>query len=778
MPWKFALFLAFAVVAIFPDVIFGAKTFYFSDFSGYGYPAAHFYRESVLTGQIPLWNPLSNCGLPFLAQWNTQVLYPLSLFYVYFPLSWALGVFCVFHLWLAGVGMYILALHLTKNRVAASYAGLVFSFNGLVQESILLPTNVATLAWMPWVVLCSKMAFEQGGHYIALASIVCALQVFSGTPEVVIFTWITVGALWLSNLCTRDCPRRTMFLRCCLVFTLTLALSAGQLFPFIDLLAHSQLSVNYCSNVNSMPVAGIVNYVLPLFHCYRSSVVDYIFLDGQRFFSSYYLGVTSIILVVIAAFRARSRDAYILLLITIFSIVLAMGNNSIAYRALRHFVPLLGFMRYPVKFVILSVFTIPLLSAYGLTWLTGCAAKDSNNVNRVFCSAIISVVIFATAMIWMIWEFPHPMDDTTMAVWNSGVRVIFMIAICWALFIILYISNRENRHLAIACFLFLVLLDLATHIPNLAPTTSRGVYDSDLVQKRFSWVRSLRFGKARALVIRSQQAVSGMDLQSVADRRYSLSLNLNLLDNVPKADGFFPLYLRNMVDINTALNWKDIESRPISQFLGIKYIGSLDAGSWVVRDTAMPMLTSGQQPIFLNESNALQYVTGDDFRPDQFVCLPLAAEHIITASNCSEARIISSTCRPQRISIDVESASPTMLVIAQAYYHQWHAYVSGRRVPLWQANYAFQALELPRGRHDVQIVYEDSAFALGKAISIFSWLTCVFVLLHHFFAAGPFIAFRPCNCIGWSVASLSPRCLRGSRREVFGLRRRIPSAVP
>ena len=56
------------------------------------------FRESFWRGEMPLWNPYNNCGLPFLAQWNTLALYPGSLFYLLLPLSWALGVFCLLHL--------------------------------------------------------------------------------------------------------------------------------------------------------------------------------------------------------------------------------------------------------------------------------------------------------------------------------------------------------------------------------------------------------------------------------------------------------------------------------------------------------------------------------------------------------------------------------------------------------------------------------------------------------------------------------------------------------
>src|SRR5947207_6056064 len=109
-----------SIFAAYPEVILGMAAFFFRDFGYFGYPLAFHHRNSFWRGEVPLWNPLNNCGVPFLAQWNTIVLYPGSLFYLLLPLSWSLGVFCLVHVFLAGLGMYFLARRWTGNRLAAS----------------------------------------------------------------------------------------------------------------------------------------------------------------------------------------------------------------------------------------------------------------------------------------------------------------------------------------------------------------------------------------------------------------------------------------------------------------------------------------------------------------------------------------------------------------------------------------------------------------------------------------------------------------------------------
>ena len=67
-PRRFLLVLAAVVLAIFPKVALGLTTFFFHDAGSLGYPGAFYFQQSILRGELPLWNPYSHCGVPFLAQ--------------------------------------------------------------------------------------------------------------------------------------------------------------------------------------------------------------------------------------------------------------------------------------------------------------------------------------------------------------------------------------------------------------------------------------------------------------------------------------------------------------------------------------------------------------------------------------------------------------------------------------------------------------------------------------------------------------------------------------
>jgi uncharacterized membrane protein YfhO len=86
----------------------------------------------------------------------------------------------------------------------------------------------------------------------------------------------------------------------------------------------------------------------------------------------------------------------------------------------------------------------------------------------------------------------------------------------------------------------------------------------------------------------------------------------------------------------------------------------------------------------------------------------------------------------QSISIQTEAPAPSLVVVSQTYYPAWKAYMDGQPTEVWRANYAFQAFEVPAGRHQIRMVYEDKKFLVGAILSSIGLLACggLWVLAH------------------------------------------------
>src|ERR1700722_3313004 len=360
---RFATLLGGLLFLTFLNVFTGQETFFYRDFGVFTYPVAKYYRERFWQGELPLWNPLSYCGIPFLAQWNTSILYPPSIFYLVFPLSWSLGVFNLLHLFLGGLGMYFLARRWMGNNFAASVAGIAFAFNGLSWHMVMWISNLAAWAWMPWVVLLAERAWRDGGKTIALAALAGAMQMLSGAPEIILFTWFFCGAIWIGQFFRGTIARGTMFWRVMVVGVLVGGLSAAQLLPFMDLLKHSHRDASFGNLGWEMPVSGLANFIEPLFHCSTGGHGVFVQYD-QYWTSSYYMGVGVLLLAFVAAWRVHKGRVRLLWVAALFSVLMALGKHTPLYAIVKTVFPQLGFMRYPIKFVVLAVFVLPLLAGY------------------------------------------------------------------------------------------------------------------------------------------------------------------------------------------------------------------------------------------------------------------------------------------------------------------------------------------------------------------------------------------------------------------------------
>ena len=95
-----ALFIL--TIIFFEQMIFHSKILLLRDLYCDYIPWRTFARESIRNGVIPLWNPYSSLGQPFIAFPQTAVFYPLNLMFYVLPIITALRWFIVLHIFLAG----------------------------------------------------------------------------------------------------------------------------------------------------------------------------------------------------------------------------------------------------------------------------------------------------------------------------------------------------------------------------------------------------------------------------------------------------------------------------------------------------------------------------------------------------------------------------------------------------------------------------------------------------------------------------------------------------
>ena len=84
--------------------------------------------------------------------------------------------------------------------------------------------------------------------------------------------------------------------------------------------------------------------------------------------------------------------------------------------------------------------------------------------------------------------------------------------------------------------------------------------------------------------------------------------------------------------------------------------------------------------------------------------------------NTGEAQVVERTSN--RVTIDVSAESDAVLVLSDAWYPGWMAYIDGVPMEVVPAFYAFRSVIVPEGSHRVEFRYEPATFRYGLAVSV------------------------------------------------------------
>jgi len=740
-PARFALVLGALIFAAFPEVLLGIETFVVRDFGLFAYPLAHYQRTCFWRGELPLWNPYNNCGLPFLAQWNTMPLYPPALVYLGLPLSRALGLFCLLHLFFAGLGMYFLARRWTGNCLGASVAGLAFAFNGLTLNLLMWPSHIATLSWMPWVLLCVEQAWRLGGRSLVLAALAGALQMLAGGPETILLTWLLLVALWTvdhapkAGLGQEAVSRWRTGFRCVSVVLLVAGLAAAQLLPFLDLTAHSQREQGYADLRWSMPGWGWANFLVPM--VFGDTWNQQLFYQyWQSWTSSYYLGMGVLLLALLAVATVRERRVRWLAAGAATALILAFGDQTFVYPWLRRLMPALSLMTYPVKFVTVIAFAVPLLAGFALArWRESPAGKAREPEKKLILFGGVLLALIAAILVWA-WRWPFPRDNVPATLINGAARAGFLALAMVVLLTLRRKARPEWQRMLFLVLLFVCWLDVWTHEPSQNPTVPPRVYAAGLARARLAMNPEPALGQSRAMVSPAAEAkLNWFVLREPEDnllaKRLGYFSDCNVLDEVPKVNGFFSLYPRECAALGARLYASaDTNFLHLADFMSVSQLTAPgEILKWLPRGSFLPLATAGQTPVFLDDPGALNALFRPDFDGRKTVFLPPEVRAQVSVTRATDARVLAQRFESQRVVLEVEAAAPSLVVVAQTYYHWWRAEVDGRPTPVWRANYAFQALEVPAGRHQVRLSYQDRLFQAGGFLSCLSLAGCLAIWL-------------------------------------------------
>jgi hypothetical protein len=125
----------------------------------YFYPYKAYAAEVIRQGHLPLWNPYLFMGVPFLANAQTALFYPLNFPLYWLPVPKMVSWSIVLHVFLAGLFSYLyVRLSLRLGRWGAWLAAVVFAFSGFVGAQVEHVNQLNCSVWLPLLLLLFDLA--------------------------------------------------------------------------------------------------------------------------------------------------------------------------------------------------------------------------------------------------------------------------------------------------------------------------------------------------------------------------------------------------------------------------------------------------------------------------------------------------------------------------------------------------------------------------------------------------------------------------------------------
>lgn len=505
----------------------------------YFYPLRAYAAAAVQEGRLPLWNPSSFLGVPFIANPQTAFFYPLTLLFYWLAVPQAYGLSLFVHAFLAGLAFYAFCrLSLGLLSPAALVGATAFMLSGVLSGQYGHLNQLSAVAWLPLVLLAADQAVARESLRLALAAGgLLGLQLLAGHPQQSYMTIIAMGLVCIWRAWPLGWPGLARAVGVAgLTVALGFTLAAVQLLPTAELAAVSVrgAGLSYRDAIaDSLWPWLVARALLPGF------VND---LGSTEWLG--YVGVLPLVLAGIALGAADRRSTVLGLLLAALGLGLALGGANPLYPTLHSFVPGVASFRVPARWLLLYTVGAASLAALGLDFLLRRTDRWPTRQQWLRLAGTLLVLLAAALLVYL-----------------AGTRVARWLQFAWLALLVLGLGLAvacgrpgRARRWGLAALLAVVALELWLAGADLEPRRPVPVEayaqprDSTLfIQSRLEGGRFLSIASEDyelkespdyRVWLRSLPEQSVSSFLVAAKRNEVLSPNLNLLYRLDGVDGY------------------------------------------------------------------------------------------------------------------------------------------------------------------------------------------------------------------------------------------------
>src|SRR4030042_6403515 len=140
------------IITFFFPTVFRGHAYLYGDNLSHQFPTLTFYKQEVLRGRLPFWNPYILGGVPYLADPTHNTFAPTNLFYLIFPIHVGMMFNLFFFLFIAEMFTYLYVHELTNKKMPALISAVIFTFSGSMLSEINDLNSLQGIALMPLVI--------------------------------------------------------------------------------------------------------------------------------------------------------------------------------------------------------------------------------------------------------------------------------------------------------------------------------------------------------------------------------------------------------------------------------------------------------------------------------------------------------------------------------------------------------------------------------------------------------------------------------------------------
>lgn len=688
------------------------------DFSGQFVAFGAYQYERWAIGEVPLWNPYNNAGLPFIADTQAAVFYPprlLTIALAQATTGWGyrtLEVEAVLHVLAFSLAFYAMMRVLTAKNTHSHYGSvigaLIAGYSGWTSGYP--PLQLALLeaaTWSPLVILGIHQA-TQTQHlkwgWVFFAGFMLGNSWLAGHPQT---SWF-ITYLGVAYLCFRAYHARVRWqsgvLAIALMGIVTLGTTAVTLFAGGEYLLRTARAdvLGYADKANGFPLQDVLQFFIP----YSVSV-----------FSPLYVGVGTLVWAW-AGIKA-SKTTHFWLGVGIVALLLSFGGNTPVYPALYNLLPGLSFFRGQERAAFLVMFCLATLAGYGISTL---ATPQKPALTRMVVGllAFIGVLALGILFLWMAGNLE-----------NSALlgHVLVSFSIVGVLWWCLGSPMPAQRVVMIA--VGVLAFELFTANMGL-----EAVYDPFPAEKQPApYATSL-------IEIVQADTETPFRVDGFRGLRDNYGSQFGIMD----IRGISPLFLTNA----QSLIYQHYINNPRAwEVLAVRYVFS-ERGTFP--NTPTQVLGQGRDhegDVYLHQladprpyahfvfvadvvdsdAFSLSLLNDPNYQPRQKVILQQEPTLRLpeTAPTTATARFLAYT--PEKLTLALETPENGILTLAHIDYAGWQASLNGAETPILRAYGVTMALEIPAGTHTLELVYNPLSYRLGAMFSLVTWATAVILLI-------------------------------------------------